>query len=373
MQIVYSIGGCVFAGGGIGKTAYHTVSAIYRHRMLKQLIVVAYRPTEINRDLITTVPSRIRGLRKVVGQTWADTIQDVIHAKLSGMVMQNADIFHGWSGMSLEALRKAKNRSMLTVLTRASSHIDQAREVIVEEYRRWGLHRSAPHVIWNVRREYEEYELADLILVPSNYARDSFIHRGFDPAKVRMIPFGAQPEPDVKPREVGNALSAIFIGQVGFRKGVLYALEGWQKADIPKGKFYVVGQIEEEIKPQLAKFEADESIVFTGYTDVKPYLLKADVLVFPSLDEGSALVVYEAMAMGLPVIVTYNSGSVVVDGQEGLVVPERDSRAIQEALQSLYHDLDRYTEMSQRCLEAIKEYTWFNYGEKVVSEYNTLS
>ena len=64
----------------------------------------------------------------------------------------------------------------------------------------------------------------------------------------------------------------------------------------------------------------------------------ADVFVFPSLFEGSAVVTYEALACGLPSVVTPNAGSVVRDGLEGFVVPPRDVEALAARMEQLGDD-----------------------------------
>lgn len=382
MKVIYSIGGCKFNGGGIGRTSYHAVAGIHRHGMLKQLIVPAYKPSEIPEELITTVPSRIPGLRHLVGPNWADAVQDMLHARLAAWVMRSeADLFHGWAGMSLEAIirfRSLNRGGSVTVLDRASPHILKAKEILTHEYHKWGL-REPGCVNRAVRRELREYELVDYIFTPSEFARESFLKRGFPEYKVRLIRFGVEQVPDEifskskgKAEKTRGKLNALFVGKVGFLKGVLYALQAWQEARVDKGKFYVVGPIDKEIRPFLRKYEDDESIVFTGFADPSRHYLEADVFLFPSLGEGSALVTYEALSYGLPLITTFNSGSVIVDGQEGFIVAEGSSVDIREALEKLAEDSLLRRRMSKEARATAKKYTWERYGESVVREYEEI-
>jgi alpha-maltose-1-phosphate synthase len=99
-----------------------------------------------------------------------------------------------------------------------------------------------------------------------------------------------------------------------------------------------------------------------------------DVLLLPSLFEGFALVIGEALSQGLPVIATVNSGAteVVRDGVEGFIVPIRDSHAIAERLQQLACNSDQLLSMRQACLRRAAELTWDSYETKlrtVVSRY----
>jgi glycosyltransferase involved in cell wall biosynthesis len=95
------------------------------------------------------------------------------------------------------------------------------------------------------------------------------------------------------------------------------------------------------------------------------YFQQADVFVFPSLYEGSALVIYEALASGLPVITTPNSGSVVRDGLEGYVVPIRDARALAEKIAQLYSDRALRKDMGARARRRAEEYPWSAYRRRL--------
>jgi len=93
---------------------------------------------------------------------------------------------------------------------------------------------------------------------------------------------------------------------------------------------------------------------------------EADVFVFPSLFEGFALVILEAMAAGLPVITTPNTAGpdLIEDGKEGLIVPAGDANALREAMESLLHNPERARSMGRAAHEKAKEFTWERYGER---------
>jgi starch synthase len=93
---------------------------------------------------------------------------------------------------------------------------------------------------------------------------------------------------------------------------------------------------------------------------------EADVFVFPSLFEGFALVILEAMAAGLPVITTPNTAGpdLIEDGKEGLIVPAGDVEALRTAMESLLNNPERARAMGRAAHEKAKEYTWERYGER---------
>lgn len=372
MKVVYSIGGCRFANGGIGRTSYYAVAGVHRHHYLHQVIVSDYKPSEIPRELITPVFSRVPGISRIIGSKLGNVINDTLHGYQTARVLNSGDLFHGWAGMSLPALKKARRLGMKTILDRASTHILTAKQILIDEYQRWGVVDN-PYMEWSIQRELEEYELADYIFIPSEFAYDSFIQNGVSPEKLRLVRFGVNPiPPEVTLMQPGQSdkFNAIFVGEVGFRKGILYALEAWQQVQFPnKGVFYVVGPILEAIKPFLGKYAEDPSIEIVGYADSRSYYLRSSVFIFPSLEEGSALVTFEAMAYGLPVITTYNSGSVVKDGQEGRLIDIRDVHGLIAAIESIAQG---YENMSNQAKLTARRNSWEDYGERIVSEYEKI-
>jgi glycosyltransferase involved in cell wall biosynthesis len=93
----------------------------------------------------------------------------------------------------------------------------------------------------------------------------------------------------------------------------------------------------------------------------------ADVFLLPSICEGSATVIFEALATGLPVICTKNAGSVVRDGEEGFIVPVRDANQIVERLGRFVTDSSLWHEMSEKSLRRAREFTLEKYAERLIA------
>jgi glycosyltransferase involved in cell wall biosynthesis len=100
--------------------------------------------------------------------------------------------------------------------------------------------------------------------------------------------------------------------------------------------------------------------------------LRADVFVLPSLAEGSASVIFEALAAGVPVVTTHASGSVITDGVEGLIVPERDSGAIALALKRIVRDRVVRDSMSIAAGRTAKNYDMLAWGDRLLSALANL-
>lgn len=368
MKVIYSIA-AKFAGGGIGTTAYNAVAGIYRHGYLQDLYCVGYVPTQIDRLLIHKIPTAFLDRVPGVSQDTRYSVKDNLFDWLVSFKNLQADIFHGWNGHCLRSLKKAKNQGDVTFVERASSHINTYEKLVGEEYRRWGV--SAPAVPEATKKRLlAEYELADFINVPSEFAYQSLVENGIPKEKLNLLPFGVDVKKFTPQKEKKNGEFVVaFVGQVGFRKGVPYLLDAWKKLGLRGAKLYLVGGEEEVAYDYLRPFKSDPTIEFTGFQPSLKYFQKADIFVFPSIEEGSALVNYEAMACGLPVITTPNSGSVVRDGLDGFIIPIREVGALAEKIKYFYDHREKLEEMGVSARQRAEEFTWEGYGERLVRVY----
>lgn len=107
--------------------------------------------------------------------------------------------------------------------------------------------------------------------------------------------------------------------------------------------------------------------------ELKSYLASSDVYLFPSLCEGCASSGMEAMAAGLPVIATKESGFPIISGQNGVIVQSKCSDSIVDALIALKNDKSMREKIGIAAAQDLKaSYTWEKYAEKVVSIYEHI-
>jgi len=134
-----------------------------------------------------------------------------------------------------------------------------------------------------------------------------------------------------------------------------------------------VGRVLPEIKEVLKGYADLPGVRMMGFlgTPAAAYQ-QADIFVFPSLEEGSALVTYEAMACGLPVVTTPNAGSLVRDGVEGFIVPIRDPDALAERIEQLRADARLRQEMGRAARARAETLTWENHGQDLSTIYSSL-
>jgi glycosyltransferase involved in cell wall biosynthesis len=159
------------------------------------------------------------------------------------------------------------------------------------------------------------------------------------------------------------------------RKGVRYLLDAWEYGRLEReAELVLAGPLDEA--GRLLLREHRYPYTWAGQLpkhEVHRVFASADVFAFPTLCEGSALVVYEAMAAGLPVVTTFNAGSVVRHGIDGYVLQTRDIEGLAEHLALLIRDADRRRRMGLAARRAvIDRYTWHHYHQRLRTAYSAI-
>lgn len=283
-------------------------------------------------------------------------------------------IFHAFSGYSEESLRAAKKKGAITFVERSCPHIDEQANIVEEEKARLlgGEKRIPKNRVWD--RMKREYEIADYIVVPSNYSAKSFLERGFPPQKIVRTPLSLEKDTrGIRPeeREENKTFTVLCVGGNFFRKGIYYLLQAWKTAKLENAKLIIKGSVPKKFE-EMAKIKGVE-IIESHLSDeemVNVYK-RAHVLVLPSIDDGFGLVVLEAMAAGMPVIVTEHVGAkdIITEGQEGFIVPIRNPEALAEKIRFLYEHSERRREMGRLAEKTAREYTPEKYGKRMVRAY----
>jgi glycosyltransferase involved in cell wall biosynthesis len=303
---------------------------------------------------------------------WSATSFDHYTAR----ALDDCDVFVGLSGAALRTGGVAKARGIRYVCDRGSSHIRFLEQIMAEEHERWSLPYSGidPRVIG---REEAEYELADLITVPSSFVHDSFIRQGVTSTKLRVVPYGVdlqrfQPvaTPDRQRFEV------LFVGNVTVRKGIGYLLQAFHRVEHPRKRLTLVGGVSPDGAMLLKRLTSpDDDVVVRGHVtqiNLQHIMSRSHVMVLPSVEEGLALVLAQALACGCPLISSRHTGALdlIQNGKEGYIVPIRNADIIAERLQWLADDPGLQQQMRNAALARVRTLGgWSQYGERM---YHTL-
>jgi glycosyltransferase involved in cell wall biosynthesis len=283
-------------------------------------------------------------------------------------------IFHGFSGFSERAMRRAKKLGAVTVIERGCLHIDFQRELIAEEKSRLLGQKFLPENKPTYDRMKREYESADYIFVPSRYSQRSFIEKGFSESKVIRIPLCNEKAtfPPPEPKKL-DKFTVFCVGGHFYRKGIFYLLKAWKELNLKNAELLLRSDIPKEF-PQLMNLPGVVYLRPLSGEEIIPWYQKAHIFVLPSIDEGFGMVTVEALAAGLPVVVTNNVGSsdIVDDGKDGFIVPIRDSGALKDKILFFYNNPEKVKEMSRSALEKAKEYSKEKFTERMIEAYSRM-
>jgi glycosyltransferase involved in cell wall biosynthesis len=267
---------------------------------------------------------------------WAETSFDNhVAARWAGQ----APVIYGCEHASVETFRRQKEAGGLNILWQVIAHHRTAFNLLREEYEKFPeavtpyisrMFRDAQRI--NERKD-RQFDSADLIVTNSEFSRQTFIDAGISADKVKAIPTGCPPVATSQRVSLGQESKMIFLsaGTQSVRKGIPYLLRAWQRlpATVP-AELWLVGNME---LPERLLNNLPASIVIkpsVARAELKEIFAHASVLVLPTLCEGLAHVILEAMAAGLAVITTENSGcgTLVEDGVNGWKVPVCDANTL---------------------------------------------
>ena len=265
-----------------------------------------------------------------------------------------------YDGSARVIFEAARSVGAVCILDQTIGHVTSC----IEELGAIGIDLQLPRSF--VSEAQEEVKEADLIVAGSDYVRDTLLKVGVPRDRVAVIPYGVDLS-RFMPHERGidnQHIQALYVGQIAARKGVQFLVEAFDRIADPRLHLRLVGTLLGDpawVQGHGTRFEYQRSV---PQHEVARVYNEADFFVQLSLHEGSSLTTYEALAAGLPVITTPNSGSVVRDGVEGFIVPPRDVDAVVERMTRLTTDASLRREMAVRARRRAESFSWSKYRER---------
>lgn len=288
------------------------------------------------------------------------------------------DVIHVWPRGCLHTAATARRAGVPVLREAPSPHTAAAFEDARAAAQLFGLELPSTHShAWKpdvLAREIAEYEAVDGILVPSEYARQTFVERGVAASRLWRTSYGYDPRrftPGEHPPATG--LIAAFVGRGEPNKGLHLALDAWfDSGASSRGTLHVVGRLWEPYADLLGDRLDHPSVVRHGFADPAALLAEADVLLLPSYTEGSALVVFEAMGCGCVPLVSTASGAPVEPGVSGMVHDPGDAAALTEQLRLLDSDRTELERLRAGVLAAAPSLTWSAAGRRLADVYRSV-
>lgn len=345
-------------------------------------------------NLSTVVDSSGFGRKKVnayewflaVGSDFGESVMEILKRKRGADWKET--IFFGYDTGFLEPARWLKSRGGKTIVCQ----MDPSRfevDLLKAEEKKWPgwAKESIPVPEEYFRRREEEWKVADIVMVNSEWTKSALIRQGVPEDKLVVVPLafeksvgapitgspGSAKPDSITEFTAKKPLRVLFLGQVILRKGIQYLIEAASMLRDEPVQFDIVGPLGIS---KAALESAPPTMTFHGAIsrDRAPgFFGSSDLFVLPTISDGFALTQIEAMAHGLPVIATPNCGDVVTSGVDGLIVPAFDGKALAEAILSLVRDPEKLMAMSAATAVTIEKFSHSKLGDHLIALEGRLS
>lgn len=280
-------------------------------------------------------------------------------------------------------LPACRRRGIPTILSMVHGDVREEQQVLREEAERspeflpiylGDARLDREELAWLHDRRLRELELADRVVVPSDHIARTLVRHGAPGDRVRVVPYAAdcrrfRPDPE---KVHGESCTFLFAGGISQRKGIRYLLEAWRLIRRPGWRLQLLGPLPRDFGPLRPYLDEVEPLGRVAHSEMPARMAAADVFVFPSLFEGSAVVTYEALASGLPSVLTPQAGSVVRDGVEGFLVAPRDVETLADRLEGLGTDPALRREMGAAARARALDFDWPRYHAALVDVVQEL-
>ena len=299
---------------------------------------------------------------------WAAKLCVCFQDWLTSIVMRRCDVCISMSGIFVRAPRKAKRQSAIVIIERGSKHICDQKRILDSIPSNKGR-VTVPY--WHIPRELECYDMADYIAVASQHVVRSMEKYGFPKEKMFINPYGVDLSmfhPDTK---VKKEYDLIMVGTWGYQKGCDLIVEA---VGLSKYRFLHVGAISDLPFPKNdVRFTHVDTV---DQSELIQYYNKAKVFVFPSRQEGLAMVQAQAIACNLPLVGSSDSGAEdlmkMVENPEYItIIKDFTSSSL---LKAIHDSLNKQKEIGNLFFagSAISNLTWEAYGKRYKEFLNKL-
>lgn len=366
-------------GSGLDSTSIEGALASWRAGILKSALCYPDRQHEIPSHVVRSLQHHPVRLLSALGS------KDYYAAKkrwldfLSARALRSGefDAFHGWSGECYRSLVECRLLGIPSVMDVPTWHrnkgVIKPAETKSEREARladrgwldWRKHLHATRA-----QNLAEYDLVDVLLMPSEKSTETFRVAGIPESKLHYVGRGVDIARYQPAERAPDIFRLIFVGALIKRKGVHLLLEAWKKLNLKDAELLLVGSVHEEMKTSLAE-HATSSVKVVGFTQsVQDELRRSAAFVFPSECEGFAKSTLEAAACGLPLIATRESGDAIVDHETGLMIPANNVEALAAAIEKASKTRDSLAAMGRRARARVEaQFTWDHYRQRILDGY----
>ncbi len=285
----------------------------------------------------------------------------------------SARVVVGYENAAVRIFEEASRQGKTCVLDAASLHYS-----FKEQY--LDLDPDAELIRRRNRRKQREIDLADHILTLSEFAAETYVEGGVDPAKITSVHLGYdasvfQPRSGINRRETDEPPTFIYVGNAPHRKGLDVLFEAVDLLSQTHEAFRVllVGDLQgEEVPDGVAPHVRREG--YLSQEELAERYHRSDCLVLPSRDDSFGMVVVEGMACGVPAIISEHVGAreIVREDRTGWIVPNEAPEALAERMAWCVEHIGRVRGMRGRTAEAVADHSWRDYHGAVADVFREM-
>jgi glycosyltransferase involved in cell wall biosynthesis len=283
---------------------------------------------------------------------------------------ERGDFVYFWLTSPVSVVKKLQRRGIFAVREMINCTLLRRRRELRSAYALLGQTDRSGISDDAINRERAELLAVDAVFCPNEFVLESVIEYGVPANRCIPTSYGWGEDriatTSVRPKH-GAGIVVLFVGTGDVRKGLPWLLEGWERAGI-EGQLLLAGLIDDEIRTRYSRILARPDVRALGYVaDIAGIYRSADVFCFPSWEEGGPMVTIEAMASGLPCIVTpMGAAGLVKDSRDGIIIQPGDVEGIAAAIRRLASSESARKELGERGMMISRDFTWQSVGRRRV-------
>jgi len=301
---------------------------------------------------------------------------------LSKKIKHLPNAVYAYEDGALETFKAAKRLGITCVYDLPIAYWETGRRLMKEEADRlpkWAatLGGGIKDSDLKLLRKEKELELADVVVGPGSFVMDSLPDWSKKKKKI-ISPFGSpnsssidtNSENRIKSNADSKKLRVLFVGSMGQRKGLGDLFQAMHLLNNPNIELVVLGSLLAPMEFYKNAFPNFTYEPVRSHPEILKLMRTCDVLCLPSIVEGRALVMQEAMSQGLPIIITPNTGGadLIIEGETGFLIPIRNASMIAEKINWFLENRNQLEHMGENAKKHTSNYTWENYAKTIVDE-----
>jgi glycosyltransferase involved in cell wall biosynthesis len=268
-------------------------------------------------------------------RAWADC---VAFDRYAATRLPGGEHLVAFNGESLAQSSQARGSGFQTVtLVSANSHLAKVQRQHEKARRRYPIERAwSGHLL---ARNVKEYAGADTILCATEYIAESFLEQGIAAERLRRFPLLPDPRFTPAERDPGGHFEILYAGTLTVAKGVPLLIDAFRRLGQPDLRLTLIGGWGTRgMRRFVERACAEDARIAVRPGDPLPHMRRASLFVHPTYEDGFAYAPAEALAAGVPLLVSEDTGmkELITEGGSAMVLPTGDIDALTEAIAAAY-------------------------------------